>query len=73
MQSVACVAPAPPSIMTKLWYCDITRRSDIVTEQERSLAITRRSRPSHAIRKVSQSVLLHFRQEDISQNLAAGA
>ena len=25
-------------ILTKLWYCDITRRSDIVTEQERSHA-----------------------------------
>jgi len=22
--------------MTKLWYCDVTRRSDIVTEQDRS-------------------------------------
>jgi len=62
-------------MMTKLWYCDITRRSDIVIEQECSLAIatTTRPRPSHAIRKVSQSVLLHFRQEDISQNLASGA
>jgi len=28
---------------------DITRRSDIVTEQERSLAIPTRHRPSHAI------------------------
>ena len=29
--------PTPlPSIMTNLWYCDKTRRSDIVTEQERS-------------------------------------
>jgi len=70
---IGCVAPAPPSIMTKLWYCDITRQSDIVTDQERSLAVATRARPSHAIRKVSQSVLLHFRQEDINQNLAAGA
>ena len=30
-------------IMTKLWYCDITRRSDIVTEQERSHAMQGRS------------------------------
>ena len=32
------VAPEPPSIMTKLWDCDITRRSAIVTEQEWSHA-----------------------------------
>jgi len=29
--------------MTKLWYCDITRRTDIVTEQERSHAIQGRN------------------------------
>jgi len=34
------VAPAPPSIMAKLWDSDITQRSDIVTEQERSHAIS---------------------------------
>jgi len=37
---VGCVALAPLSIMTKLRYCDITRRSDIATEQERSLAMS---------------------------------
>jgi len=26
--------------LTKLWYCDITRRSNIVTEQERLQAIS---------------------------------
>jgi len=31
------------SITTKLWYCDITRRSNIVTEQERSHAIQGRN------------------------------
>ena len=39
------------SIMTKLRYCDITRGSDIATEQERSLATSTRPRHSHAIRK----------------------
>jgi len=34
------VAPEPLSIMTKLCYCNTTRYSDIVTEQERSLAIS---------------------------------
>jgi len=38
-------APAPSSIVTKLWYCDTTGRSDIVTEQEHSLAISRRPHP----------------------------
>jgi len=47
---VGRVAPAPLSIMTKLRYCDITRGSDIATEQERSLAMFTRPRPSHAIR-----------------------
>jgi len=42
--------------MTKLLYCDKTRRSDIVTEQERSHAIATRPRPSHAIKK-DKSVL----------------
>ena len=51
-----------------LWH-DITRGSDIATEQERTLAISTRPRPSHDIRKDNQSVLLHFRQED--QNLAS--
>jgi len=37
--------------MTNLWYFDITRWSDIVTEQERSLAISSRHRPSHTIGK----------------------
>jgi len=37
---VGCAALAPLSIMTKLGYCDITRRSDIATEQERSLAMS---------------------------------
>jgi len=37
--------------MTKLWCCDIKRRSDIVTEQERSLAVATRPCPSHPIRK----------------------
>ena len=32
-------APAPPNILTKLWDCDTTWRSDIVTEQRRSLAV----------------------------------
>jgi len=37
--------------MTKLWYYDITRRSDFVTEQERSLALSATPRPSNAIRR----------------------
>jgi len=65
------VEPAPPSIVTKLWYCYITRRSDIVKEQERLHAL---SPPDLALlplqERISQSVLLHFRQEDVSQNLA---
>jgi len=36
------VAPAPPRIMKKLWYCDITRQSDIVKEQARSFAVSAR-------------------------------
>jgi len=45
-----------------------TQHGDIATEQERSLTITTRPRP-HAARKLSWSVLLRFRQEDVSQNL----
>jgi len=39
--------------MTKLWYCDITRRSDVVKEQARSHAISTRRwrRPFHTTRK----------------------
>ena len=51
MYEVGRSSPAPPRIMTKLWYCDITQRSDIVTEQELSHAISTRHRTSHAIRK----------------------
>ena len=47
---VGRVAQAPLSIMTKLRYGDISRGSDIATEQERSLAMSTRPRPSHAIR-----------------------
>jgi len=43
--------PAPPSIITKLWYCDITRRPDIVTEQECAHALSTRPRLSHALKK----------------------
>jgi len=46
------VAPAPPSIVTKLLHCDRTRPQDIVTEQEylivRSISTRRRPRASHA-------------------------
>ena len=45
------VALAPLSIVAKLRYCDITQGSDIAIEQERSLAMSTRPRPSHAIRK----------------------
>jgi len=48
---VGALVPAPPSIVTNLLYREKTRRSDIVTEQERSLAISTRPRPSHVIRK----------------------
>jgi len=48
---VGRVVLAPLNIMTKLRYCDITRGSDIATEQERSLAMSTRPRPSHTIRK----------------------
>ena len=37
---VGRVGLAPLSIMTKLRYCDITRGSDIATEQESSLAMS---------------------------------
>ena len=39
------VALSPSSIVTRLWYCDNTWRSDIVTKQECSLAIS--ARPRH--------------------------
>jgi len=55
--------------MTNLRYCDITLGSDIATKQERSLALSKRPRPSHAIRKDKLVQLLHLRQVDISQNL----
>ena len=45
------VVPAPPWIKKKLWHCGISQRWDIVTEQERSHAITTRPRPSHAINR----------------------
>ena len=38
--NVGHVTPAPPRIMTKLSYCDITQRSDIVKEQARSFAVS---------------------------------
>jgi len=70
MHKVELVAPAPPSIMIKLWYCDITGRSIIVAERKRSHAISTRSRPSYAFyTRISESVLLHFKQGDINQNL----
>ena len=40
-----------------------------MTEQERSLAMSTRPRPSHAIRKDKLVLLLHSRQVDIIQNL----
>jgi len=43
------VAPAPPRMMTKLWYCVIAQRSDIVKEQARSFAVSTKRRPFHAI------------------------
>jgi len=55
--------------MTKLWYCDITGWSDIVTEQECSLTVSTKPRLSYAIRK-DKSVRTAARQEDISQHLA---
>jgi len=69
--SIIRVAQAALSIMTKLRYCDITRGSDIATEQERSLAMSTRPRLglSHAIRKDKLVLLLHFRQVDIIPNL----
>jgi len=54
----------------KLCYCNTTQRSDIATEQERSLAI---STKPHSVRYkkgfVSQFVPMRFRQEDVSQNV----
>ena len=44
-----------PRTVTKLCYCDITRRSDIVTEEAGLFAVSTRRRPSHAIR-MSKSV-----------------
>ena len=60
-----------PSITTNLWYCDKTRRSDIVTEQERSNASSTRHRPSHAIRKSKSlhTVVFQVRRRYYSQNL----
>ena len=58
------VVLAPPSIKTKLWYCDTTRRS--VTEQERSLAVSTRPHHYHVIRK-GQSELLRLRQKNIQK------
>ena len=55
--------------MKKLRCCDTTQRSDSVTEQPCSLALSTRPCPSHPINEAIQSVLLHFNQEDISQNL----
>jgi len=48
--------------MTKLCYCDTKRWSDIVTEQERSLAISTRHvhRPSHTIRKAKSVCVAAF-------------
>jgi len=37
------------------------RGADAVTELERSLSISARPRLSHALERISQSVLLHFR------------
>ena len=37
-----------------MWYCDTTRRSDIVTKQERSLAKSTRPRPFDALRKFKE-------------------
>ena len=67
LRNAGRVVPAPPSIMTTLWYCDTTRRSVIVTEQERSLAVSTRPRHSHVIRK-DQSELLRFRQKDVQKS-----
>jgi len=40
--------------VTKLFYCDTTPWSGTVTAQERSLAISARPRPSHAIPGVAE-------------------
>jgi len=63
--------PTPlPSIMINLWYCDKTRRSDIVTEQERSNASSTRHRPSHTIRKSKSLYTVVFQaRRYYSQNL----
>jgi len=59
-----------PCIMTKLRYCDITGRSDIVTEQERSRAIIYTTSSFLTLQeKLRQFVLLRFRQEDFGHNL----
>jgi len=55
--------------MIQLWYCDITRRTDSVTEQELSHAVSTRHCPSHAIGKAKSGCGLLFRQEDTSQNM----
>ena len=57
---VGRVARAPLIIMTKLRYCDITRGSAIAADQGRSLAMSTRPRPSHAIRKDTLVLMLHF-------------
>jgi len=62
MPYVGRVAPEPSSIMTKLWYCDITRWSDIVTEQERSHSIATRLRPSNAVRKSVRTAVFETRR-----------
>ena len=55
--------PAPPSITAKLWYCDTTRRSNIVIEQ--GLQTTARGpSPAHEAvssgRKYSLSVMKQY-------------
>jgi len=54
--------------MTKLRYCGTTRLSDIVTEQERSLATSTRHRPQ-GIRKAKSLHTAVFQARDISQHL----
>ena len=53
--------------VTLVWKYDHSR-SDIVTEQELSHTIATKPHPSHE-KRTSQSLMLHFRQEDIGQNL----
>ena len=49
-----------------LWH---NTMADIALEQERSLAMSTRTRPSHAIIKDKLVLLRHFRQVNIIQNL----